>query len=82
MDEPPPYDEAAKHDSKSEESREEFQHFSICEEVGISRAQHVAALVSKLIPMIRDRAKAGLSRSVFLILPSDQGMYVDAGTPD
>ncbi|KAF7190602.1 hypothetical protein HII31_07761 [Pseudocercospora fuligena] len=45
---------------------------SIREEVGASRSQHVAALVSKLLPQVRERARRGLSRFSLLILPSDQ----------
>ena len=77
MADPPSYEESAseyghpvgdyKADSKV------LQRFSILEEVGASRAQHVAAIVSKLLPQIRDRAKRGLSKSTLLLLPSDQG---------
>lgn len=49
------------------------QHFSIGEEVGTSRSHHVAALVSKLLPQIRQRAKLGLSKTTLLLLPSGEG---------
>ncbi|KXT01295.1 hypothetical protein AC578_2709 [Pseudocercospora eumusae] len=45
---------------------------SIREEVGASRSQHVAALVSKLLPQVRERARRGLSTFSLLILPSNQ----------
>ena len=74
MAEPPSYEESTssffvdeKGDSKS------LQRFSIREEVALSRSQHVAALVSKLLPQIRERAKSGLSKSTLFLMPSDQG---------
>lgn len=48
--------------------------FSIREEVGLSRTQHVAALVSKLLPQVRERARQGLSKSTLLLIPSNQGI--------
>lgn len=44
---------------------------SLRDEVYTSRLQHVAALVVKLLPHIRARAKQGLSKTSLLILPSD-----------
>ncbi|WPH00157.1 Hypothetical protein R9X50_00298000 [Acrodontium crateriforme] len=73
MAEPPSYEESTLADGKTIMSDEKKpQRFSICEEVGASRSQHVAALVSKLLPQIRSRAKNGLSKSTLLLLPSDQ----------
>ena len=48
---PPSYSDAmGKADVK-----DSFQHMTICDEVGISRTQHVASLVSKLLPQLRER---------------------------
>ena len=77
MTDPPSYEESTTEyghpvsDSKADSKVP--QRFSIREEVGASREQHVAAIVSKLLPQIRDRAKHGLSKSTLLLLPSDQG---------
>jgi hypothetical protein len=76
---PPSYEESTfygqsfgneKTDSKG------LKRFSIREEVGASRSQHVAALVEKVLPEIRERAKSGLSKTTLLLLPSDQGEYL------
>ncbi|KJX92875.1 hypothetical protein TI39_contig5817g00002 [Zymoseptoria brevis] len=72
---PPAYEEIARSSDKAEFSRWDTKnatHLSIREEVGASRSQHVAALVEKMLPQIRERAKHGLSRTTLLILPSDQ----------
>ena len=84
MADPPSYEESAseygmqygnpKADSKT------TQHFSIREEVGASRSQMVAALVAKLLPTVRDRAKQGLSKSTLLLLPSNQGLVHALGS--
>nr|POE65373.1 hypothetical protein CFP56_73018 [Quercus suber] len=79
MAEPPPYEEDDSSvnysQSKSKASHMGPPHrFSICEEVGTSRSQHVAAIVAKLEPRVRDRARAGLSKSTLLLLPSDQAV--------
>lgn len=50
------------------------QRINIRDEVGASRSQHVAALVARLLPQVRKRAKSGISRMTFLMMPSDQGM--------
>ena len=78
MADPPSYEESAsgygnsvEFDSKPDPKGP--QRFSIREEVGASRSQHVAALVSKLLPQIRDRARNGLSKSMLMLLPSNQG---------
>ncbi|CAK4032159.1 Hypothetical predicted protein [Lecanosticta acicola] len=48
------------------------QRINIRNEVGASRSQHVAALVVNLVPQVRWRAKSGLSKMTFLLMPSDQ----------
>ncbi|KAK4498139.1 hypothetical protein PRZ48_010795 [Zasmidium cellare] len=63
------YDTKDKHDDLDSKVQ---QRFSIRDEVGSSRSQHVAALISKLLPQIRERAKSGLSKTTLLLLPSDQ----------
>lgn len=77
MANPPSYEESASEYSHvpSNEKLEskDVQHFNIQEEVGASRSQHVAALVSKLLPQVRERAKSGLSKSTLLLLPFNQG---------
>lgn len=87
---PPSYEESASAyeyqqsvDTKSDPKLS--QRFSIREEVGLSRAQHVAALVTKLLPQVRERARQGLAQSTLLLIPSNQGAtmrIVDIGAPD
>lgn len=77
MSQPPSYEDAlsesnSKHRYHDVDSKVP-QRFSIRDEVGSSRAQHVAALISKVLPQIRERAKSGLSKTTLLLLPSDQG---------
>lgn len=50
----------------------EVKILNVRDEVSSSRSQHVAVLVSKLLPEIRERAREGMSRSTFLLIPSDQ----------
>lgn len=71
---PPAYEEIASEKGIWDGDAKTTYHINIREEVGASRSQHVAVLVSKLMPQIRERAKHGLSKSTLLILPSDQGM--------
>ncbi|TKA23152.1 hypothetical protein B0A50_07182 [Salinomyces thailandicus] len=76
MAEPPSYEEttAGDYHSYADEKggTKGIQHFSIRQEIGASRSQHVAALVARLLPQVRERARSGLSRSTLLLLPSDQ----------
>lgn len=78
MANPPSYEESTSEaggtfdDSKTDP--EAPQRLSIREEVGVSRSQHVAAIVASLLPQIRERAKNGLSKSTIALLPSNQGM--------
>ncbi|KAI6811889.1 hypothetical protein KC348_g8608 [Hortaea werneckii] len=78
MTEPPPYEEAASAVNQIYEDQKSgfngSKRFSIREEVVASRSQHVAALVSKILPHVRERARSGFSRSTLLLLPSDQGI--------
>lgn len=76
MADPPSYEESTStYNNYSNDSKSDAKtplRFSIREEVGASRSQHVAALVAKLLPHIRDRARRGLSKSSLLLLPSNQ----------
>lgn len=84
MAEPPSYEEttAGDYHSYADEKggTKGIQHFSIRQEIGASRSQHVAALVARLLPQVRERARSGLSRSTLLLLPSDQGR-LSCGAP-
>ena len=76
MTDPPSYEESTLENTIQSDWKSDSkvpQRFSIREEVGASRSQHVAAIVAKLLPHIRDRAKQGLSKSTLLLLPSNQG---------
>ena len=77
MADPPLYeDSTSEHKYESGDLKEDAkspQRFSIREEVELGRSQHVAALVARLLPQVRDRAKQGLAKSVLLLLPSNQG---------
>jgi hypothetical protein len=68
---PPSYDEI----TTRTDGKRTVHCLMIRDELGISRRQHVAALVDKLVPRLRERASMGLSKSPLLILPSDQGMH-------
>ncbi|RMY65574.1 hypothetical protein D0863_09025 [Hortaea werneckii] len=78
MTEPPSYEEAASAVGQiyggEKPGFNGIKNFSIREEVVASRSQYVAALVSKILPHIRERAQSGFSRSTLLLLPSDQGI--------
>ncbi|KAI7346741.1 hypothetical protein KC354_g14167 [Hortaea werneckii] len=78
MTEPPSYEEAASTVNQTcGEEKLEFgdnKRFRIREEVVASRSQHVAALLSRILPHVRERAQSGFSRSTLLLLPSDQGV--------
>ncbi|KAF1820727.1 uncharacterized protein K489DRAFT_41145 [Dissoconium aciculare CBS 342.82] len=65
---PPSYDEI----TTRTDGKRTVHCLMIRDELGISRRQHVAALVDKLVPRLRERASMGLSKSPLLILPSDQ----------
>lgn len=76
MAEPPSYEESASSDqyngdSKDNKAPEADRQWNILDEVGISRSQHVASTVSKLVPILRDRARSGLSRTTLALLPSE-----------
>ncbi|KAK5119446.1 hypothetical protein LTR85_007546 [Meristemomyces frigidus] len=76
MANPPSYEESAADYSQAVSDEKSgskgLQYFSLRDEVGTSRSQHVAALVSKLLPQVRERARSGLSRSALLLLPSNK----------
>ncbi|RMY47192.1 hypothetical protein D0865_08823 [Hortaea werneckii] len=78
MTEPPSYEEAASTSNQIYGDEKSvfngITRFSIREEVVASRSQHVAALVSKILSHVRERAQSGFSRSTLLLLPSDQGV--------
>ncbi|TKA60872.1 hypothetical protein B0A55_10666 [Friedmanniomyces simplex] len=70
---PPSYESAPGWENREQKPESKLTHrFSIREEVGISRSQHVTAVVAKLLPHIKNRARGGLSKSTLLLLPSDQ----------
>lgn len=74
---PPAYETSESYDGAESDSKglsKNVQYFSFGDQVITSRSQHVAAVVEKLLPFLRDRAASGLSKSTILLLPSDQGM--------
>ncbi|TKA64954.1 hypothetical protein B0A55_08632 [Friedmanniomyces simplex] len=72
-DPPPSYERALGWENREQKPESRLtRRFSIREEVGVSRSQHVMAVVAKLLPHIENRARGGLSKSTFLLLPSDQ----------
>lgn len=79
MAEPPSYEESTSGTRKTFEQkgdRETSQAWSIREQVGLSRTQHVASIVSQLTTHIRERAEQGLSKTTLVLIPSDQGMSI------
>ncbi|GAB1743481.1 hypothetical protein NU219Hw_g9309t1 [Hortaea werneckii] len=78
MAEPPSYEEASSTVNQTYGDEKSgingIQRFNIREEVVASRSHHVAALVSKILPHVRERAQSGLPKSTLLLLPSDQGI--------
>ncbi|KAK5685295.1 hypothetical protein LTS10_003373 [Elasticomyces elasticus] len=71
---PPSYEESTEERGHQEKhhNRKIPQRFSIREEVGAFRAQHVISVVAKLLPFVQNRARGGYSKSMLLLLPSDQ----------
>ena len=51
------------------------QQWSIREQVGLSRTQNVASIVSQIVEHTRERATQGLSKTTLVFVPSDQGMF-------
>lgn len=79
MAEPPSYEESTSGTRKSFEQkgdRKTPQAWSIREQVGLSRTQHVASIVSQFTTHIRERAEQGLSKTTLVLIPSDQGMSI------
>lgn len=85
MAEPPSYEDSTsgvgrlsdyKGDSKT------HRQWSIREQVGLSRTQHVASIVSQIVEHIRERATQGLSKTTLVLIPSDQGTSVRAKEGD
>jgi hypothetical protein len=68
---PPSYEELA----TRTDGKRVVQRLMIRDELGISRRQHVKALVDRLLPQLRERATMGLARSPLLVLSSDQGTH-------
>jgi hypothetical protein len=68
---PPAYEEVA----TRTDGKRVVQRLMIRDELGLSRRQHVRALVHGLLPRLRERATMGLARSPLLVLPSDQGTH-------
>lgn len=78
MAEPPSYEEitsgaGAGSSQDQKVDRKIPQAWSIREQVGLSRTQHVASVVAQIIDHIRERALQGLSRTTLVMIPSDQG---------
>ncbi|KAK0937483.1 hypothetical protein LTR29_010921 [Friedmanniomyces endolithicus] len=72
-DAPPSYQSAQGHEHREQDAESRTSHrFHIRHEVGVSRSQHVAAVVATVVPIIRDRARHGLANSTLLLFPSDQ----------
>jgi len=85
MAEPPSYEDstsgyaaspADKYDSKTPQA------WSIREQVGLSRSQHVALIVLQIVNHIEDRALQGLSKNTLVLVPSDQGKRVPIARPN
>jgi hypothetical protein len=76
---PPSYEDSTLdcqfHSDHHKGDRKTSQTWCIREQVGLSRTQHVASIVSQLIDHIRDRALQGLSKTTLVLMPSDHGMF-------
>lgn len=78
MAEPPSYEESTAGPRKTTDrkgDRKTPQAWSIREQVGLSRTQHVASIVSQIVDHIRERAEQGLSKTTLILTPSDQGVF-------
>jgi len=75
-DSPPGYEKYDQHQNnpKRPSDAKVQEPWSLPEHVGASRSQHVAFVVSQLVPQLRERASRGLSKSTLMLIPSDQGM--------
>ena len=81
MAEPPSYEESASGDRKSTERKGDQktpQPWNIREQVGLSRSQHVASIVAQIGGHIRQRALQGLSKTMMVLIPSDQSNPIQA----
>ena len=81
MAEPPSYEEVTSGVAISTErkvDRKPPQPWNIREQVGLSRTQHVASIVAQVGDHIRERALQGLSKTTMVLIPSDQGEFVQA----
>jgi len=79
MAEPPSYEESTSAPVKLSDHKgnsKTHQQWSIREQVGLSRSQHVASIVSQITDYIRERATQGLSKTTIVFIPSDQGVSV------
>lgn len=78
MAEPPSYEESTSGIRKPLEEKSDrkiSQPWSIREQVGLSRTQHIASIVSQIVDHIRERALQGLSKTTLMLIPSDQGTF-------
>lgn len=76
MAEPPSYEESTSGVSTSADRKSDRKTtlpWSIREQVGLSRSQHVASIVSQIVEHIKERALRGLSKTTLVLIPSDQG---------
>lgn len=83
MAQPPSYEESTSEASASLErkgDRKSTQPWSIREQVGLSRNQHVASIVAQVVDHIRERALQGLSKTTMILIPSDQGSIAQKRT--
>ena len=81
MAEPPSYEEVTSGIAKPTERKGDQktpQPWNIREQVGLSRTQHVASIVAQVGDHIRERALQGLSKTTMVLVPSDQGEFVQA----
>ena len=79
MAEPPSYEESTSgfgrpSDHKSDSKK--HPQSSIKDEVDLSRGQHVAFVIAKIMEHIRERARQGLSKTTLALIPSDQGTLI------
>jgi hypothetical protein len=79
MAEPPSYEESTSgfgrpSDHKSDSKK--HPQSSIKDEVDLSRGQHVAFVIAKIMEHITERARQGLSKTTLALIPSDQGTLI------
>lgn len=75
MAKPPSYEESAFEYRKTSHADEpkKSQRWNSREQLYSSRSQHIASVVSQVLPLVKGRAAQGLSKTTLVLIPAGQG---------